>query len=124
MRILLVLTILINSAIGFSQSAELSFMDATQRLKGKVQEGKTVTFEYDFENRGEVPLTFSKYEVSCPCTKVSLPTDPIMPGSDGQVIVTFDTKDKIGWQDRKIKIYSNASNGVEEIRFKLMVDNK
>lgn len=125
MRFVLLLTIfLMNSAFGFSQQAEFSFDKSTQRHKGKAKEGEIISFSYGFTNKGDAPLIISEYKVACPCTKVQFPTEPIPSGQHGTIKVTFDTKGKIGYQDREIAIHSNAKDSPSHIRFKVMVDNK
>lgn len=125
MRFVLFLTIfLMNSAFGFGQQAEFSFEKSTQRHKGKAKEGELLTFNYKFTNTGDTPLIISDYKVACPCTKAHYPSSPVPPGEKASIKVTFDTKDKIGYQDRKIAIHSNAKDGPHYIRFKVMVDNK
>ncbi len=125
MRTLIVLTIcILNSALGVSQVAEFKFYGKNKRYPGKVEEGKMITFEYEVENTGDVPLIIKDYKVACPCTKLIYPSKPIMPNEKVVLKVTFDTKGKIAYQDRKIEIISNAKGGPHFIRFRVMVDNK
>ena len=90
---------------------------------GKVLEGEVLLYTYQFNNDGDAPLIFLKYEVACPCTVVKLPEAPILPGKKADVFVEFDTKDKIGYQDRTVTIYSNALKSPHEIRFTVNVKN-
>jgi len=124
MKILLVLTIILVNSAPVVQVAEFSFKDRNQRYSGKVKEGITVSFDYEFENTGDAPLIITDYKVSCGCTHVIYPKEPVLPGKTGVIKVTFDTKGKIGYQDRKIEIISNASKGPHYLRFRVMVDNK
>ena len=123
MKLLLVLTIIVLNSAPALQEAEFLFKDKNQRHP-KVKEGVVIHLEYEFENKGLSPLVISDYKVGCPCTKVLFPKEPIMPGEGGVIKVSFDTKGKIGYQDRKIEIQSNAVNGPNHIRFRVMVDNK
>lgn len=90
----------------------------------KTKEGVELTHTYKLTNTGDSPLLIQKYDVSCPCTKLQYPKKPILPNQTVELEVTFDTKDKIGWQDRIITLYSNAENSPNKLRFKVMVDNK
>lgn len=90
---------------------------------GKVKEGIVLSFDYEITNTGNEPLIFKDYKVACSCTKASLPDKPILPGEKVKIPVTFDTKDKIGFQDRTIEITSNAKNGLMKLRFKVTVQN-
>ena len=95
-------------------------MDKVHR-SGKVTEGEILQYTYQFANSGNGPLIFLKYEVSCPCTVVTLPEAPILPGEEAAVLVQFDTKDKIGYQDRTVTIYSNALKSPHGVRFTVHV---
>ena len=90
----------------------------------KTKEGVELKHTYKLTNIGDVPLLIQKYEVACTCTKLTFPKTPILPNETANIEVTFDTKHKIGWQDRIITLYSNAENSTVKIRFKVMVDNK
>jgi len=103
-----------------AQQAEFKFNDKTIRL-GKVAEGEVVTTSFVFKNTGDSPLIISDYKVACTCTKVIFPKEPILPGKEAALEVTFDSAEKIGYQDRSIEIYSNAKKSPEKIRFTLTV---
>lgn len=90
---------------------------------GKVKEGVTLSFDYEIENTGKEPIVFTEYKVACSCTKATLPEKPLMPGEKVKIHVTFDTKGKIGFQDRIIEVYSNAKNSPAKLRFKMVVQN-
>jgi len=82
-----------------------------------------VTYTYEFTNSGNQPLVISDIKVECPCTKFEFPKEPIRPGEKGQIKMSFDTKGKIGFQDRTLDVYSNAKKNPVKLRFKIMVDN-
>lgn len=88
---------------------------------GKIVEGDTLFIDYTFTNTGEAPLIISNYEVACSCTEVIFPQEPILPGKEGNIKVSFDSDDKIGYQDRTISLYSNAPNSPFKIRFTVSV---
>ena len=90
----------------------------------KTKEGIKLKHIYRLTNTGDSPLLLENYDVACECTKAKFPKTPILPNKTVDVVVTFDTKHKIGWQDRIITLYSNAENSPTKLRFKVMVDNK
>jgi hypothetical protein len=112
---------MLNSVLAISQ-AEFSVLKKTIN-HGKVKEGIVLSFDYEITNTGAEPLIFKDYKVACSCTKATLPEKPVMPGEKVKVNVTFDTKDKIGFQDRIIEVNSNAKNGLMKLRFKVTVQN-
>lgn len=108
--------------MAFSQ-AEFSISKKTIN-HGKVKEGVLLSFEYEIENTGKVPIIFTEYKVACNCTKAYLPEKPVLPGEKIKIKVTFDTKGKIGFQDRIVEVYSNAKNSPAKLRFKVVVQNE
>jgi hypothetical protein len=123
MRIAFLLIFIFNSALGFSQQAELKFKDKVHRF-GKTDEGVQLEFAYRFVNIGDAPLIFHKYQVACTCTIVVFPEAPVLPGEEGLVLVQFDSNGKIAYQDREITIYSNSLKSPHKIRFTVNVINQ
>lgn len=121
MRLFLFFVVLSSTHL-FGQ-ANFKFDKTTLKLP-KTKEGEVVRFEYSFTNDGNQPLIINEIKVACSCTKFEFPKEPIKPGEKAVIKVSFDTKDKIGFQDRTLDIYSNAKKNPFKIRFKIMVDNK
>jgi hypothetical protein len=121
LRLVLVILLTLNSVLAFSQ-AEFSVSKKTIN-HGKVKEGVLLSFDYEITNTGTEPLIFTEYKVACSCTKATLPDKPLAPGEKIKINVTFDTKGKIGFQDRTIEVTSNAKNGLMKLRFKVTVQN-
>lgn len=101
----------------------ISFENKTKKFE-KTRAGIILNFDYAFVNKGDQPLLISEVKVTCGCTTPEFPKEPIKPGGKGIIHVKFDTKGKIGYQDRILEVVSNAKNPNEKLRFKGMVDNK
>jgi hypothetical protein len=114
------LTTLISSAIALQQFAELSFEKKTIKFPDS-PEGVVLEHYLKYTNTGNAPLVFETFKVSCPCTKVELPTEAIAPGKTDSLLITFDTKGKSYYQDREILIFSNTKKKVDKIRLKVFV---
>ena len=71
----------------------------------KVDEGHQITLEYRFTYSGEFPLTIVPPKVDCSCTEVILPDTDILPNSTYTIKIKFDTKDKIGYQEREVYLH-------------------
>lgn len=110
------------AAFLFSQP-EIKFEDKTKKFE-KTKAGEILSFDYSFINAGDQPLIISEVKVTCGCTKPEFPAQPVKPGEKGNIHVNFDTKGKIGYQDRILEVISNAKNSPEKIRFKGVVDKK
>jgi len=98
----------------------ITFDKTTQHL-GFVRQGDTLNFQYKFTNTGNQPLLISDTKVECGCTVVDKPTEPILPGKQGIIKVTFHTNTAIDRQDRTVTVISNASNSPAVVRFKCVV---
>jgi len=117
---LAILYICFNSALGFGQVAEFSFVKPTHKFP-KTDEGPVLKHYYVFRNSGNAPLIISSYAVGCHCTEAIFPTYPILPGKTDSILVTFDTKGKFYQQDRTVILTSNAKKKEYSLRFKVFV---
>jgi len=75
---------------------------------GVIDQGEKVTHIYKFTNTGSEPLIISNAKGSCGCTVPQWPKDPIMPGTDGEIKVQFDSKGKRGKQSKRVTITANT----------------
>jgi len=76
---------------------------------GKIKQGDKVTYEFKFTNTGKSPLIIKDAIASCGCTKPEWPSTPIKPGENGAIKVTFDSRSKMGLQDKQITITANTN---------------
>lgn len=75
---------------------------------GTVDEGEKVEHIYKFTNDGDEPLTISNAKGSCGCTVPEWPKEPIAPGESGEILVSFDTKNKPNKQTKTVTITANT----------------
>jgi hypothetical protein len=76
---------------------------------GKIRSGDIVTYDFKFTNQGKSPLIITDGYATCGCTKPIWPKTPIKPGDSGIVHVTFDSKAKVGLQDKMITLTANTN---------------
>jgi hypothetical protein len=118
-RILLFIVLLIAGFQAICQPV-ITFDDNTRHL-GFVRQGDTLHFQYKFANTGNQPVLISDTKVECGCTVVDKPTEPIFPGKQGAINVTFHTNSAIDRQERTVTVISNAKNSPVQLRFKCVV---
>ncbi len=111
-----------NSIIGFSQ-AQLKIEDVKKNF-GFVKRGTVVKSFYSVRNIGNKPLLISHAEVSCSCTQVDFPKQPLLPNDTALIVIHFDTKTVYGRQDRYVFIHSNDFNSPLKLRYKGVVSDK
>ncbi len=81
---------------------------------GTVPEGTKVTYQYKFKNTGAVPLTLTSVKASCGCTTPSYSKEPVAPGKEGFIDVSFDTTNREGAQTKTITVIGNFQNEISK----------
>lgn len=103
-KINLSLLLTIVASFSFAQTSDdIKFEKSIQKFK-KVDEGHILTFTYAFNYTGQFELSIIPPKVDCSCTTVILPEGTIQPNSTSTIKIKFDTKDKIGYQQREVAI--------------------
>ncbi|MEM6801752.1 MAG: DUF1573 domain-containing protein [Bacteroidota bacterium] len=74
---------------------------------GTVTEGKLVQYQFKFKNTGEHPLHITKVKPSCGCTTPSFSQEPVAPGEEGFIDVSFDSQGRPGLQSKTITVTGN-----------------
>ena len=122
MRLFFAIIIALNSAFILTDEAEFYFKDKSHRFPD-TKEGVLLEHDFFFTNTDSDPLVISGYEVSCSCTKITYPEEPVLPGEESVIHMTFDTNGKYGYQSRKIQIFSNSKKKTT-LSFKVVVINE
>lgn len=76
---------------------------------GTALEGEKVSHTYTFTNTGDEPLILSNARGSCGCTVPKWPRQPIQPGESSDIVVEFNTKNKVGQRSQKVTITANTN---------------
>ena len=76
---------------------------------GTIYQGSNGTCELKFSNTGKEPLILSKPRSSCGCTVPTWPKQPILPGNNDVIKITYNTR-RVGIINKSVTIYSNAKN--------------
>lgn len=107
----------------FSQ-AVISFSDKAHDF-GTIKEiNGVVSYDFEFINTGKIPVLIKNVESSCGCTSPQWSKGPVLPGKKGFVKATFDPKDRPGFFDKTITVYSNANTPVVELKIKGNVEGR
>jgi hypothetical protein len=77
---------------------------------GKIEQGKPVSAEFEFQNPTMVPLIISSVRPTCGCTIAEYPKEPVQPGKSGKIAVTFNAASS-GMFTKSIIVTSNAQEG-------------
>ena len=85
---------------------------------GQITQGEIITTVFRFRNVGKSDLIISSAQGSCGCTVPEWPKEPIKPGKNGEVKVTFDSNGKFGVQNKTITLVANTTPNTKVIALK------
>lgn len=86
---------------------------------GKVEENKkTVSTTFKFKNEGNAPLIIQRVASTCGCTASDYTKEPILPGKEGNVTVTYSTTGRPGIINKSVTIFSNVPDSVYVLKIK------
>jgi hypothetical protein len=74
---------------------------------------------FKFKNTGAAPLVINNVQASCGCTRPEWTTIPVMPGQEGDIIITYDPRGRLGNFNRSATVYTNEDKGYK--RYKLTI---
>ncbi len=96
---------------GVKQDGAVITFDKKTHDFGDIMQGDKVENTFYFTNTGNEPLIITNVQVSCGCTvPKGWPRDPIPPGGQGELTVSFNSTGKHGRQNKPVTIISNAVN--------------
>jgi hypothetical protein len=75
---------------------------------GTINSGQEVSHDYRFKNTGNADLIISQVKASCGCTQPKYPENPIPPGEEGVISVTFRSEGIAGQVVKDITILANT----------------
>lgn len=123
MKGILFVIFLFSCFVSFSQ-AVIGFSEKAHDF-GKIKEiNGAVSHDFEFVNTGNAPILIKNVESSCGCTSPQWSKQPVLPGKKGYVKATFDPKDRPGFFDKTITVYSNARTPVVELKIKGTVEGR
>jgi len=89
---------------------------------GKMDQGEIVKYTFHFKNTGKSDLKIARVSTSCGCTVGKYPHEPIKPGGEGDIEVTFNSSHKMGYQNKSIMLLANTNPARTVLRIKAVVD--
>lgn len=99
-----------NSAQGYDVSEPMPIMlfDSDMHDFGRITEGESISYSFHFRNTGNSDLVISGCSATCGCTIADYPRGRIVPGGEGYVTVSFNSRGKVGQQYQEVTVSSNA----------------
>jgi len=88
---------------------------------GRLIQGEQLVYVFKFTNTGKSDLLISKVSASCGCTASKYTREPVKPGQEGKVEVTFDSNGQRGIQNKTITVLTNGRPQSVVLRVKAQV---
>jgi hypothetical protein len=114
-------TLFVIVLISFSMNSQEFKFEKETIDYGKIAQSSNGERTFVFKNIGEQPIIINKIQSSCGCTVPEKPEKPVMPGEQGEIKVSYDTK-RMGGFSKQITIYSNAKTARKIIKIKGYVE--
>lgn len=111
------------SASGDNDLGDLPVFEFRETLHdfGTVIEGEKVMYSFVFKNTGGADLIISSVAASCGCTATKFTKEPIPPGKEGIITVTFDSTKRRGFQNKAVTVSANTQPNKTVLRIKAKV---
>lgn len=103
-----------NTAIADPDAPKVEVEKAVYEF-GEIKQGEKVSYTFKFKNVGKTPLIITNASATCGCTQPEYQKEPIKPGEEGTIHVTFNSAGKEGLQDKVVTITSNANPAFEQL---------
>jgi hypothetical protein len=88
---------------------------------GEIVDGDQVKHTFKFTNGGTNPLVISNAQAGCGCTVPSWPRDPIGPGESGEIVVAYNSTNKVGFKTVSVTVTANTDPPDTELKIQANV---
>lgn len=86
---------------------------------GKVAESsESISYDFVIRNVGNAPLLIQSVQTTCGCTTPNYTKNPILPGKDGIITITYSTIGRPGAFIKKITVFTNVPDQVYTLTIK------
>jgi hypothetical protein len=75
---------------------------------GEITAGEKVSYVFKFKNVGGSQLIIALAKGSCGCTVPEYSKNPVQPGEEGEIKVTFDSNGRSGMESKTVTILANT----------------
>ncbi len=91
-------------AVAKDDNGRIQFEEKVHDFGTIKEENGPVSYEFEFKNVGDGPITIISANASCGCTRPEYPQEPIRPGKKGKIKITYNPAGRPGEFDRKVRI--------------------
>lgn len=94
------------------QEGSAQFVNTTHDFGKVAEESGSVSCEFKFTNTGTKPLLIQDIRTSCGCTTPSYTKDPVLPGKEGVIKVTYSTRGRVGKINKRVTVFTDEPDKV------------
>lgn len=105
-----------------TDGAQMEFQETTIDY-GTIEQGSDPYRFFSFTNTGNAPLVITNAKGSCGCTVPTYPKEPILPGTDGEIKVRYDTN-RVGPFTKRVTLTTNVGDEPIILTIKGKVEKK
>ncbi len=117
-RLLTVFVLVGITATAFAQKPKIVFNELEHDFGTFKESDGVQKTTFKFTNKGDVPLVLNNVRASCGCTTPKWTREPVAPGKQGEIQVSYNPKNRPGSFNKSVMIRSNAENGTTVLRIK------
>lgn len=99
---------------------KISF-NKTEHDFGRVIAGEKISYTFKFTNTGTGNLIITNVSSSCGCTVPEYTKDLVKPGEKGNLRITFDSKNRKGFQHKTVTVITNTQPNTTKLKIKAQV---
>ncbi|MCO6495573.1 MAG: DUF1573 domain-containing protein [Bacteroidetes bacterium] len=88
---------------------------------GTISEGEIVETTFKFKNAGTSNLLISEAKGDCGCTVPVFPKEPIKPGQESKITVSFNSSGKVGENTKRVTVSTNSKDANAYLTIKATV---
>ena len=110
-----------SKAVVLEKMPKITFAETGIYDFGALTEGDTVEHTFAFTNTGQFPLIINNITASCGCTTPEWPREPVAPGAKSFIRVRFNSRGKVGQQNKTITVFANTDPSMTDLQFKALV---
>jgi len=121
---LFLLTFVFLSTLLMAQSNDIAFAESSHDFGSIKEEAGKVSHVFSFTNKGTAPIILTDVTTSCGCTAREYTREPIAPGTQGTVTVTYNPVGRPGPFLKTITVKANKERKVLTIKGNVVPKSK
>ena len=109
LAVMLIITVCLPVKAKEKEKAEIKFEQTTHDFGMIKEKGGPVSYEFTFTNTGNSNLLIYDAKAECGCTTPDYPKQPIVPGKQGKIKVTYNPLGRPGGFTKVVTVKTNGS---------------